>query len=239
LLLIWRVLVPLAGALRYRLKVAEVVVEGPGVVSLRITGRNLDRLRARAGQFFLWRFITRRSWGTAHPFSLSAAPGGGSLRITVKGLGDHTARFAEIQPGTRVLAEGPFGVFTNDRRRSDKAVLIAGGIGITPIRALVETMKGDLIVLYRVVKEEDVIFRHELDALSAASGVAVHYVVGDHAGDGRDLLAPAHLLELVPDLTERDVFLCGPPAMAAYIQKNVRDARVPRRQIHTERFALT
>ena len=137
-----------------------------------------------------------------------------------------------------MLAEGPFGVFTNDRRRSDKAVLIAGGIGITPIRALVETMKGDLIVLYRVVKEEDVIFRHELDALSAASGAAVHYVVGDHAGDGRDLLAPAHLLELVPDLTERDVFLCGPPAMTAYI-KNVRDARVPRRQIHTERFALT
>ena len=82
---------------------------------------------------------------------------------------------------------------------------------MTPIRALVETMKGDLIVLYRVVKEEDVIFRHELDALSAASGAAVHYVVGDHAGDGRDLLAPAHLLELVPDLTERDVFSADRP----------------------------
>jgi predicted ferric reductase len=238
-LLVWRVLVPLASALRYRLKVAEVIVEGPGVVSLRITGRNLDHLRARAGQFFLWRFVTRRSWGTAHPFSLSAAPGGGSLRITIKGLGDHTERIAEIQPGTRVLAEGPFGVFTNDRRRSDKAVLIAGGIGITPIRALVETMKGDLIVLYRVVREEDVIFREELDALSADSGTVVHYVVGDHAGDGRDLLAPAHLLELVPDLAERDVFLCGPPAMTSLIQKNVRDAHVPRRQIHAERFALT
>ena len=98
---------------------------------------------------------------------------------------------------------------------------------------------GDLIVLYRVVKEEDVIFREELAALSAASGAVVHYVVGDHAGDGRDLLAPAHLLELVPDLAERDVFLCGPPAMTALIQKNVRDAHVPRRQIHAERFALT
>ena len=137
-----------------------------------------------------------------------------------------------------MLAEGPFGVFTNDRRAADKAVLIAGGIGITPIRALVETMKGDLIVLYRVVKEEDVIFRDELDALSAASGAVVHYVVGDHNGDGRDLLAPAHLLELVPDLAERDVFLCGPPAMAAFIRKNVREARVPRRQVHAERFAL-
>ena len=44
--------------------------------------------------------------------------------------------------------------------------------------------------------------------------------------------------ELVPDLVERDVFLCGPPAMAAFIARNVREARVPKRQIHAERFAL-
>jgi predicted ferric reductase len=238
-LVIWRVLVPLAAAFRYRLRVAEVTDEGGDVVSLRITGRNLGRLRAQAGQFFLWRFLAPRTWGTAHPFSLSAAPDGRSLRITVKGLGDHSSRMAQIAPGTRVLAEGPFGVFTNARRHRDKVVLIAGGIGITPIRALVESMHGDLIVLYRVVREEDVIFRDELDALAATSGAMVHYIVGDHAGEGRDLLAPAHLLELVPDLVERDVFLCGPPAMAAFIHRSVREARVPRRQVHAERFALT
>ena len=130
-LVIWRVLVPLARAARYRLRVAEVTREGPGVVSLRITGRSLDRMGVHAGQFFLWRFLARRVWGTAHPFSLSAMPEDGSLRITIKGLGDHTARVAEIPLGTRVLAEGPFGVFTDERRHSDKAVLIAGGIGIT------------------------------------------------------------------------------------------------------------
>jgi predicted ferric reductase len=238
IVVVWRVLIPLASMFRYRLRVAELAVEGPGVVSLRITGRNLERLGAHAGQFFLWRFLAPRAWGTAHPFSLSAAPDGGSLRITVKGLGDHTARIAQIEPGTRVLAEGPFGVFTDERRRGEKAVLIAGGIGITPIRALAETMKGDLIVLYRVMTEQDVIFRAELDALAAAGKFVVHYLVGDHNGDGRDLLAPAHLLKLVPDLTERDVFLCGPPAMAALIRKNVHAAHVPRRQIHAERFAL-
>jgi ferredoxin-NADP reductase len=99
-------------------------------------------------------------------------------------------------------------------------------------------MPGDLILLYRVVTEADVIFRAELDELCAAGGAVVHYLVGDHTGAGRDLLAPAHLLELVPDITERDVFLCGPPAMAALIRKNVRHARVPRRQVHAERFAL-
>jgi predicted ferric reductase len=208
------------------------------VVSLRITGRNVHRLRASAGQFFLWRFLARGAWGTAHPFSLSAAPDGGSLRITVKGLGDHTGRIGQIEPGTRVLAEGPFGIFTDDRRRGEKAVLIAGGIGITPIRALIEAMTGDLIVLYRVVADADVIFRDELDRLCAMRGAVLHYLVGDHSGAGRDLLGPAHLLELVPDITERDVFLCGPPAMADHVRKNIREARVPRRQVHAERFAL-
>ena len=232
-------LLPLVAAFRHRLHVAEVTAEGGGVVSLRITGRRLDRLRAQPGQFFLWRFLAPHAWGTAHPFSLSAAPDGQSLRITVKGLGDHSSRIAEIEPGTRVLAEGPFGVFTNARRCSDRAVLIAGGIGITPIRALLESMHGDVIVLYRVVREEDVIFRDELAALAEANGTVVRYIVGDHRAEGRDLLAPAHLLELVPDLVERDVFLCGPPAMAAFIRKSVRAARVPRRQVHAERFALT
>jgi predicted ferric reductase len=238
-LVVFRVLAPMAGALRYRLRVAEVIPEGPGVVSLRITGRNLDRLRARAGQFFLWRFLDGKRWRTAHPFSLSAAPDGRSLRITVKALGDHTARFAEVRPGTRVFAEGPFGVFTDRARRREKAVLIAGGIGITPVRALLETMPGDVVVLYRAIADTDVIFREELDRIAAARGATVHYVIGDHLGDGADLLSPAHLKELVPDIEERDVFLCGPPAMTEVLEQNVRGARVPRRHIHTERFALT
>ncbi|MFL5955320.1 MAG: ferric reductase-like transmembrane domain-containing protein [Gaiellaceae bacterium] len=239
ILVAFRVLAPTIAAFRYRIRVAEVTYETDDVVSIRMTGRNLDRLRASAGQFFLWRFLERHRWWTAHPFSLSAAPDGRSLRITVKALGDHTSRFGDIRPGTRVVAEGPFGVFTPDVRTRGKAVLIAGGIGITPIRALLETMPGDLIVLYRVVADDDVIFRDELDRVAGARGATLHYVVGDHRGTGADLLSPAHLKELVPDIDERDVFVCGPPAMTLAIQRNVRGADVPRRQIHTERFALT
>ncbi|MDX6427167.1 MAG: hypothetical protein QOD52_2572 [Gaiellaceae bacterium] len=238
-LVVFRVLAPLYGALRYRLRVAEVTPEAPGVVSLHITGRNLDRLRAQAGQFFLWRFLDGKRWRSAHPFSLSAAPDGRSLRITVKALGDHTARLGDLRPGTRVLAEGPFGVFTDRARRHEKAVLIAGGIGITPVRALLETMHGDIVVLYRAISEADVIFREELDRIAAARRATVHYVLGDHRGGGADLLSPVHLKELVPDIEDRDVFLCGPPAMTQVLEQNVRGARVPRRHIHTERFALT
>ena len=238
-LVVWRVLVPLANVLRFQLRVGEVVTEAPGIVSLRLTGRHLDRLRASPGQFFLWRFLDRRRWWSAHPFSLSAAPDGRSLRITVKALGDHSARLAEVAPGTRVLAEGPFGVFTSAMRRREKVLLIAGGIGITPVRALLEDMHGDVVVLYRVLAASDVVFEDELDALADRARVRVEYVVGDHAtAEGRALLSPKHLRELVPDLAERDVYLCGPPAMTAAVEASLRRSGLGRGQVHVERFAL-
>jgi ferredoxin-NADP reductase len=212
-----------------------VVEEGPGVVSLRITGRNLGRLRARAGQFFLWRFLARDRWWTAHPFSLSEAPDGRSLRITVKALGDHTAKLSFIRPGTRVVAEGPFGVFTAAAGRRDRALLIAGGIGITPIRAILDDLRGDAVVVYRSVREEELVLREELER----TGATVHYVVGDHAEPGNErLLSAEHLRELVPDVRRREVFLCGPPGMTAAVELTLARLHVPRRHLHVERFAL-
>ena len=239
LLVCFRFGAPTIAAFRYRLRVAAVVDEGPGVVSLWITGRGLHRLRARSGQFFLWRFLTRDRWWKAHPFSLSAAPDGRSLRITVKALGDDTAGIGEIPVGTRVVAEGPFGVFTDASRSRERVLLIAGGIGITPVRALMQQMRGDVVVLYRVVNDEDVVFRRELDELARASGAELHYVVGDHSTDeGRRHLSPEHLLELVPDITTREVYVCGPPALIDIVTRHVREAGVPRRHLHAERFAL-
>jgi predicted ferric reductase len=239
LIVVFRVGAPVLNAFRYRLRVAEVVTEGPGVVSLRITGRRLGRLRAQAGQFFLWRFLTRDRWWTTHPFSLSEAPDGRSLRLTVKALGDHTARMASIRPGTRVVAEGPFGVFTAAAQRRDKVLLIAGGIGITPIRALLEEIRGDAIVVYRVVSEDEIVFANELEQLTRARGATLHYVVGDHTAPGAErLLSPEHLRELAPDIRRREVFVCGPPGMAAAVEQSVRRAHVPRRHVHVERFAL-
>jgi len=239
LLVVFRLGAPIANALRFRLRVAEVVEEAPGVVSLRIAGRGLERLGAHSGQFFLWRFLARGWWWTAHPFSLSEAPGGRSFRITVKALGDHTSKLRHVPVGTRVLAEGPFGVFTDAARLRDKVVLIAGGIGVTPVRALLEEVRGDVVVLYRVVSRDDVIFGEELESLARERGAALHVVDGDHAtAAGRRLLSPDHLRRLVPDIAGRDVYVCGPPAMTDLIERNVRRAGVPARHVHTERFAL-
>jgi predicted ferric reductase len=239
-LLLWfRLLVPIVQAWRFRLRVESVRVEGPGVVSLRIGGRNLHRLNARAGQFFLWRFLGRGRWWESHPFSLSAAPDGRSLRITIKASGDFTRRIGQITPGTRVMAEGPFGVFTSAARCRERVLFIAGGIGITPVRAMAEEMSGDISIVYRVGSADDLIFRAELERLARDRGIALHFAVGDHTrSETKDYLSIAHLRRLVPDLLERDIYVCGPPAMLRIVERDLASAGVRRQQLHTERFAL-
>jgi predicted ferric reductase len=241
LVIVFRVLAPLLRAGWHRLRVEEVVREAPGVTSVYIGGRHLDHLGARAGQFFIWRFLARGVWWESHPFSLSAAPHGQRLRITVKASGGYTTRLAAIAPGTRVIADGPFGHFTAAARRHDRLVLIAGGIGITPIRALLDDLspEADVTVVYRALAEADIVFRDELDRLATERGVRLHYVVGDHRDEASaHLLTASHLDELVPDIRDRDVFLCGPPGMVGAIRHTLREVRVPRRNIHLEEFAF-
>jgi predicted ferric reductase len=229
-----RVVVPLARSLRHGLRVERVVREAPGVVSIEIGGRDLDRLPALSGQFLQWRFLARGHWMEAHPFSLSTAPGGQRLRITVKALGDYTARLGELPAGTRVIVEGPYGRLTRAVRRRPRAVLIAGGVGIAPIRALLEDMPGEIAVIYRAGREDDVLFRDELDELSAQRGAPVHYVIGERGGDS--LLSSTHLCELVPDIADRDVYVCGPVSMTEATRASLRRAGVPARQIVSEAF---
>ena len=115
--------------------------------------------------------------------------------------------------------------------------LIAGGVGITPIRALLESMPGgprDITVVYRALSAEDVILRDELDELAGRRGVEVHYVVGSHE---TDLLSPAYLQTLMPDIAARDVYVCGPPAMVDATRISLGRSGVARQHIRTERFA--
>jgi len=230
-----RLVLPLWRNLRHRLRVAAVVPESDNVVSIYITGRDLDKLPARAGQFFLWRFATRGRWWQANPFSLSAAPDGRTLRLTAKALGDGSASLRHLQPGTRVFVEGPYGAFTTMHRTRPNTLLIAGGVGITPIRALLEELDGHTVVIYRVNTPQDAVLLDEMRRLAHAKGAVLHVVSGPAVPDK---LAPEALSRLVPDVRDRDVFVCGPPGMAGAVLRSLRALRVPKPQIHAERFSL-
>jgi predicted ferric reductase len=237
LLLRYRVITPLRQAARHRMRVAAVVAEGPGVVSIVVEGRHLDELEAEAGQFFRWRFLTPDHWLNAHPFSLSAPPTDGRLRLTVKALGDGSTQLRDLSVGTWIVAEGPYGVMTSGRRTRHDVLLIAGGVGITPMRALFETLPRepwqDILLLYRARGPEDLLFRDELDEIARRRGARVHYLLGeDHA-----CLSAPSLRHLVPDLEGRDVYLCGPPGLSGAVRKALRVAGHPPELLHEERFA--
>jgi predicted ferric reductase len=240
--LIWyRLLAPVRAARRHRLRVVEVRRESADIVSVYITGRRLDDLRAEPGQFFRWRFLTREMWWAANPYSLSAPVRRDRLRITVKVAGDHSAALEHLRPGTSVLAEGPYGSFTAARRQRRKVLLIAGGVGITPLRALFETLparRGDITLLYRVNKATDIVFRDELDPIAHRRRAAVHYLVGPPRPDERDHLSATSLKRLIPDLRDYDVYLCGPDPMTAAATKALKVVGVPRRHIHNESFVF-
>jgi predicted ferric reductase len=240
LVLVFRVGQPVWSSLRHRLRVSHVVTEAPGVISIYMTGRDLDQLAVRSGQYFVWRFLTRDGWWRGHPFSISSAPNGEWLRITIKELGDWSKMLQHLSVGTRVFIEGPYGVLTGARRTRPKVLLVAGGIGITPLRALVEALpakRGEMTLIYRVREAGDILFRDELDTLARARGVQVHYLVGRRADDPTDPLDAASIQRLVPDVRDRDVYLCGPVSMMKLVEGSLRRLGLPAGQIHAERFA--
>jgi len=240
LILAFRFGAPVRLSLRHRLRVVNVVREAPGIVSVYVSGRELDRLAVRAGQYFQWRFLARDGWWRAHPYSLSAAPNGMWLRLTAKGLGEDSRSLAALPIGTRVFVEGPYGTLTADRRSRRRVLLIAGGIGITPLRALFEELPagpGEITLLYRARRAVDVVFRDEIDTIARLRGATVHYLIGQRGVDvAHDPLAAAAIRGLVPDIAQRDVYVCGSDAMMEAVSRSLRALHLPGSRIHTERF---
>ena len=245
--LVFRVGLPVWRSLYHRLEVAKVVTEAPGVVSVYLRGRHLERLPVRAGQFFLWRFMDGPGWTRAHPYTLSAVARTDRLRITVKDLGDGSARVARMRRGTRVFVEGPFGALTAASRKRHKVLLMAAGVGITTLRALLEDLHlraGDATLIYRVSRPEDAVFRAELDQLARRKGARVIYLEGPRA-EG-DSWLPAQLSHLtgadalrwmMPDVASHDAFLCGPPSWMDSVRESLGEAGVPPEHVHIEEFA--
>jgi predicted ferric reductase len=234
----WRILLPLARSLRHQLKVQNVVKEGPGVVSIYIKGRSLLELNAHGGQFFSWRFLRKDLWFQSHPYSLSASPTDDLLRITVKALGDSSTALADIAIGTRVFIEGPYGVFKADSaRRGRQIVLIGGGVGITPLRAIMEEFPNNtkIDVLYRASSDSELVLRKELDEIANKVGAKVHYLIGSRSVH---TMSYEYLKKLIPNFQDAEVFICGPEGLVLAVKAASKKAGIPKNRFHDEAFAF-
>jgi predicted ferric reductase len=237
LVLAYRFGLPVVRSLRHRLVVEEVRPEGPGVVSVICSGRDLEKLPVAGGQFMMWRFLSRGRWWQAHPFSLSALPRPPYMRLTVKAVGDYSASLSGLRPGTPVMVEGPYGRFTRHAQVWPRAVLVAAGIGVTALRSLLEDLpsKSSPIVLLRAARREDLVLGQEVADLVRNRRGQLHVLLGHREQASID---ERSLRSLVPDLDRRDVFVCGPEGFVAGIVDLVKSLGVPDEAIHHEAFAL-
>ncbi len=236
---VWRAVLPLRVGLRHRVRIERIVAESQGVASIWMRGRHLDELQTQAGQFFLFRFLARGHLLSSHPYSVSWVPERDWVRITVGALGDHSSALHGLHPGTRVLMQGPFGRFTPDRVQSGRVLLVAGGVGIGPIRSLAVAFARagrDVVVLHRAPTASDLPLAAELEA---EPGVRLVPVLGRRNELGYDPLGAEHLLALVPDLLHREVCLCGSPGLAAAVTTTVRSLGVRSSRIHQEELSMS
>jgi predicted ferric reductase len=245
---VFRIGLPIVRTLRHGITVTGVVRESRDVVTVRMGGRGLHKLPVQAGQFFVFRFLDGPGWSRGNPYSLSAAPRHDRLQITAKSLGAGSHRLARLRPGTKVLIEGPYGKLTGQERLGTKVAMIASGIGITPMRALLEDLAyppGHAVLIYRAHTAPDLVFRQDLDALAHERGIRIHYLTG-RRGTGRDAWLPAQhslprgshaLRHLLPGIADYDVFVCGPDAWMDSACEAVRAAGLPAQQLHVERFS--
>lgn len=239
----YRFFVPFKNFFQYQFVVSAVTPDTKNTVSITITGRDISKFKRESGQFLIVRFLDLKRFWQAHPFSLSWGANNEDLRITVKNSGDFTSKVANISPGTKVMIDGPHGVFTNKFRTKRSVLCIAGGIGITPIRSLIEELSIknlNVILLYSNKQADNIPLFNELKEYVSQKKLTMHLIVtednnykGEHGRINSEMIK-----RLVPDVLGRDIYLCGPVPFMKAIEKSLSEIGISKAQLHTEKFTL-
>jgi predicted ferric reductase len=241
----FRFLKPLVATFRHRVTVAGTTTLSPGVVSIHLRGRRLRELGTEGGQFLIWRFWTGSTWWHSHPISLSAMPSDTTARITVRELGAGSGRISSVPAGTPVSIEGPYGIFSDVARTAPRLAIIAAGIGVTPVRALLESARiapGEATILLRAGDENETYLWDEVGEIAAAKGATLYKSIGRRARSGASWLSGpdarrgVSLRSVFPKLMQSDLYLCGPSSWLDAVEADARALGIPEHQIHAERF---
>jgi predicted ferric reductase len=235
--------------LRKPYRVAEVRRERGDSWTVAMQPDGHAGFRFRPGQFGWLTMGSTPFKITGHPFSFSssAAADGGRVEMTIRNLGDFTSEIGDVPVGQRVYLDGPYGAFTIDRNPADMHVLIAGGVGITPMMSIVRTLadradKRPVILLYGNKDWDRVTFREELDALKQRLNLTVvHVLEKPPAGwTGEKGFINAAVLEryLPPPFADHEYYICGPDVMMDAIESALSQLGVPLSKYHSERYSF-
>ncbi len=246
---VFRVGLPLWRSWRHDIRVHSVSRDGRSGVAVRMRGKRLQKLGARGGQFFVWRFVDGPGWTRGHPFSLAADPSGGDLVIAATMVGDGTRRLASLRPGTRVLIEGPYGHMTGEARQGRKLLLLGAGAGVSPLVSILESEPygpGEATLITRDHSGEDALRTDAIAELVRRRGLRHFQLVGQRRTDGSTWLPAVHadwrgadlIRHLAADLDDYDVFVCGPLPWMSALRADLAAAGVRPARIHTEAFAI-
>ncbi len=242
LVYIWfRFVQPIKKYAVHRFFVDKIIFETENVYSIFITGTHMERFSYIPGQFVIARFLERGVWYEAHPFSISSGSGKGDIRLTIKESGDYTKKLSHhIHSGTKVFIDGPHGIFGNEIKKEEKILCIAGGIGITPIRSMVELVGDhkDIKVLASFRTHHDVIFEREISEIIKPENVHIVYTHESPYEGHVKTITHSTILDYCPDIRERSVYLCGPVSFMNTMRAILKTQGVSEEKIHYEQFSL-
>src|ERR1700720_1313023 len=247
LLLYVRIVKPMF-MLRRPYRVSEVREERGDTSTLVMHPDGHPGFRFSPGQFG-WLTV----WGspfkiTGHPFSFSstAEATDGRVEMSIRNLGDFTSAIPNVPVGRRVYLDGPYGAFPIGHP-ADMHVLIAGGVGITPMMSMIRTLadQGDtrpVILLYGSRDWEGITFREELEALKARLNLTVVHVLANPSagwtGEQGFITADVFKRHLPPQYADHEYFICGPDVMMDAIEKALGEMNVPLSKYHSERYSF-
>ena len=244
--------VPVAANWRGQLRISSIVTETPTVKTFRLVfgpGNGPLPFTFVPGQFMNVAF-----WiGGAkmnRSYSISSSPTQRNyLELTIRreprgAVSRHVDDLLKV--GDTIEVSGPVGRFTFTGNEDNSIVLIAGGVGITPMVSIVRYLterhwNGEIYFFYACKTPKDFIFAGDLTALQIANP-HLHLIVTMSGADATDWTGPRGRLtkELfersVPNLTSRRIHLCGPPTMMDATRAILADLGVPATQVRTESF---
>jgi predicted ferric reductase len=244
---VWRALYDSSTEFRVR----EIRQENPTVSTLVLEPRQGRHGSSECWAFapgqFAWIRLDRSVTAQEHPFTIASSAHDGCTEFTIRHSGDFTRAIRRLPPGAPVWVDGPHGAFTNDVGECSGFVLVAGGVGITPMMSMIRTAahRGDPRP-YRLVvvasAPEDLLFRTELAQLRHYLDLEVTEVLRrPHSSwSGRTGGIDTHLMGVVlagvDQVDDLDYFICGPPAMVSDAMGVLDEMGVAPVHVHTEQF---